>query len=60
VETLQPGAPVAGEVVRDDLPPSSEGLVVDDRGATVVIDGDAGLTPSGRCRAPSRQLRITF
>lgn len=60
VERLRGSVTVIGEVVRDDLPPACEGLVVDDRGVTLVIDGDEGATTSGRCRASSHQLRITY
>jgi hypothetical protein len=44
-------------LVRDDLVPSSEGLLATDDGAVVVVDGEAGKDGAG-CREAARQYRV--
>lgn len=57
-EAIVPGSVVAGEVVAETLPPEAEGLALDGRHALVVVDGDLGRDESGRCRRPSRVIRL--
>jgi hypothetical protein len=55
---LTPGATVAGEIVADGLPPSSEGLIIVGSTVVIVTDGDEGRGPDQPCETPSRQLLL--
>jgi hypothetical protein len=51
---LTADAVIEPELIADDLPASSEGLVILDGQALIVIDGDAGDADATECATPSR------
>jgi hypothetical protein len=55
---MEPGSTVAGKIVADHLPPSSEGILVTGDVAIVVTDGDEGESEDAPCETPARQLRV--
>lgn len=59
VDALDTDAIIEPELVRDDLPPSAEGLAISDGQAFVVIDGDEGDKKSKDCAIPAQFLILT-
>jgi hypothetical protein len=59
-DELSRDAIVRPELVRDDLPTSSEGLALLDDQAIVVIDGDQGKDCGGSCAIASRYLVLSL
>jgi hypothetical protein len=60
VTSVVPGALVSGETVYDRLPPSSEGLLVDDRHVLIVVDGDEAPHPRDPCATSAGQVLVVF
>jgi hypothetical protein len=58
IDDIVPGAMIPGEVVAADLPPGSEGMVIDGSSAIILVDGAEGPTESEPCDDPARQLRL--
>jgi hypothetical protein len=55
---IVPGAVVAGEVVADELPPSTEGLLLRDGALIAITDGAEPSARGQLCERPATQLRI--
>ncbi len=55
---LAQGGTVRGRIVSDQLPPDSEGLIVDDDRIFVLLDGDEGERRDVPCQTPSRYVIV--
>jgi hypothetical protein len=59
LDQIRPGAAITGTVLPQPLPPASEGLVLVDKEALIVIDGDDATEASpGRCATDAMQMRL--
>jgi len=58
VDKVRTGGTLQPEILRRDLPTSSEGMVVVDGGILIAVDGAEGGEGEMECALPSRQYRI--
>jgi len=59
IADLVPGEVITGEAVRDDLPPSSEGLAFIDDQIIIVTDGDEPEIDDGECETPAHYFVLS-